>query len=358
MSETIQTPLEDYKFKARRIDYGSDSDNPAFQGMAEFVEENRRNMDIVTPEGGLDTEKKFEKSAYEILNLNYFKENIMYRQAIPSTIPDEYPTDELYRETLVMHTQHLISQIVKSENPPGTLFFLDKSARPVAWMVQKLWPLFVDDETHHIPEIKFIDIDINRLFGRDSEAPRPTPEEIYDWKPNKKQLTEIRAIYERGGKKLDRHPEQLGKAWVIDEVSVSNGSAMVSQQLLEKAFPGLKVESKIWMPTKKIKTSSGATVPTQLAPWYSKDFIEGRGVGETGSNSFLSGHGKHDILTEALRTDIDLLAKDIKEGKQSIRPIIGCYEINPETGEEDPTRPKYRVAKFVKGKRVLSEPIE
>lgn len=213
-----------------------------------------------------------------------------------------------------------------------------------------------------MPEIKFIQVDANEVFSLKKGAARPEREELYEWEPQKRQVDELRRIYQRDGKMVPKNPSKAKTAWVIDEVSVSGGTGIISQRLLEKAFPNLSVKAKVWMPISKVKSGGRGyenEKPDRLAPWYSHLFSQGRGVGETGENEFLSGHGSNDILTEALRTDIDLLARDIKEGHQSVRGFTGlnCYFKNPETGEEDLNRPRYKVSRIINNEREIKLPV-
>jgi hypothetical protein len=228
-------------------------------------------------------------------------------------------------------------------------------------MLRELYPLFANDPNQKLPEIKFLHIDVNRVFGLDPHGARPAPESIHEWEPTEQQVSDIKRIYERDGQPVPRHPSEASRAWVIDEVSVSGGTSEISRKLLENAFPNLEVVRKTWMPAGKQRSGKRgyeAEIPTQLAPWYNKDFTEGRGVGEPDDNQFLSSRTDIDVLSQALRTDVHLLAKDIAEGKQAVRPITGCYELDPVTGEENLSRPKYKIARFVNGERTITDPYQ
>ena len=79
------------------------------------------------------------------------------------------------RERYVYNTERLIGRIIAHET--DEVVFLDKSARPVAWMVRSLWPLLgIDEEGKHIPvpEMRFVNIDREQwqsIVGRSESGP-------------------------------------------------------------------------------------------------------------------------------------------------------------------------------------------
>jgi len=329
-------------------------DNPFYRRLVNYLQERRRTAHVIAASGRLDTSCKFEISFYEVLTLDYCIQNLEAQQGIPAPASQ---TDEEYRESLVMDVQRMIMGAVDTSSRPDLLFFLDKSSRPVAWLFRELWPLFAPPDAH-MPEIKFISIDANRLFGRVGDD-RPTEDEIYSWEPDPRQIEQLQGVYLRGRRKVPRHPDIFAAAWVIDEVSVSGGTVLMAGRLIKAAFPALEVSPKVWMASGRIVSGSRgaeAFMPANLAPWYSKHFPYGRGVGERGPSQFLSARGPRDPLSEARRTDVELLARDIARGRQSVRPLVGCFEIDPRTGREDLARPRYKVARFVKGRREVILP--
>ena len=330
------------------------SANPYFEKQAEWLERRRIEHGLLAADGTLDTGRKLACSFYEVLTLDYYRQNLSLLQGIPEA---SYQTDEEYRESLVLHTQRFIKALDRGDDRPDAGFFCDKSARPVAWLLLETWPLFRGDPRQPLPEIRFLNIDANQVFARHGDS-RPTDEEIYGWEPTREQVEDIRRIYSRV-RPGPRHPACWRRTWIIDEIAVSGGTLLMGKSLLQAAFPGMSVEGKVWMAVGKVQSGrrgAEAYLPAQLAPWYSKHFPQGKGVGGLGFNRFLSTRGEKDVLSEALRTDIRLLGADIVRARQSVRPIIGCCEKDPVTGEQDLSRPKYKIARFVGGRRVVKMP--
>ena len=170
----------------------SDDANPFYRSLADYVRRRRTTNGLLDEAGRLILPRKLERSIYEVLTLDYYLANLSDQQGIPEPA---YKTDEEYRESLVMHTQFMLSEIEKAARRPDLLFFLDKSSRPVAWLLRRVWPLFCTDACASLPEIRFLSIDANRMFGRVDDA-RPRDDEIYSWQPSRQQLEDIRRVYD------------------------------------------------------------------------------------------------------------------------------------------------------------------
>ncbi|GAC1370018.1 MAG: hypothetical protein NVSMB39_2440 [Candidatus Saccharimonadales bacterium] len=341
----------------------AESEPNYYQNIVNHLHKKRRENDLLNEAGNLDVQKKFATSNYEILSRDYYKINLYDEQGIPMP---SYETDEELREFYVLKTQQLIETIIEEKR--DIVFFLDKSARPVSWMVRELWPLFVDDPDQKMPAMKFLNIDANDIMNRSLDNARPTEEEIMKFHSSSDIDTEIQQVYEHtaGGdesRPVPQHPNEFQRALVVDEVSVTGATLTFAERMIQSAFPDLDVDSAHWMsgnvqPVGQTGYKSMST--TQLPPWYNKNFVEGRGIGESAQNSVLSEPyvgGPKEPISEALRTDIQLLAKDISAGRQAVRPLIGCYEIDPETGKEDMSKPKYKLARFDRNRnRIITPP--
>jgi hypothetical protein len=323
-----------------------------------YIQDERKNNHILDTDGSLDFDAKLNNSIYEILNQDYYRLNIHDLQGIEMPA---YGSNEELREFYVLQTQRLMDKIIDDEI--DVVYFLDKSARPVSWFIRELWPLFVDKDKHHLPEMKFINIDANAVMGRSAVDPqRPHELEEAEFHPSPSQIDNIRDIYtitNSDGVNIPvaRHPDEYKRGLIVDEVSVTGASMRLADRMLSESFPGTHFDTAHWVSANKKtqgRRGSESQIATQMPPWYSKHFVEGRGIGDPISNPFLSARVELDTLSEALRTDIQVLAADIKAGKQSVRPLIGCFETDAD-GNEDYARPKYRIAMFRDGKRYTVE---
>ena len=108
-------------------------------------------------------------------------------------------------------------EIMQKQELPDTVFFLDKSARPVAYMFGKLFPIYYPGEK--MPEIRFVNVggSGSRLYDTDSRPFTGNPEII-------------RQTY--GGRiKTD------GRIAIVDEYSHTGQASKHATEALNKAFP-------------------------------------------------------------------------------------------------------------------------
>ncbi len=246
-------------------------------------------------------------------------------------------TDEL-REKYVNLTDNLINRI--QEERPKHLIFLDKSARPVAWMLKELWPIFaVDDdgEVEQMPSINFIQIDREDWRG----LVKNEDSDIIDVDNLPDRLFEdLRSVFtdrvvptgEAGNEpsKFDN-----SKIMVVDEIRVSGDTLDIASEMLIRSFPTADVGKSWWMnPGEKIvpgQPSRNADIPV----WYDKDKNTGRGVNNrntTKSNRSPSRRQQRgglflstrldgpDPESRELREEFKHLASDIITHKLIVRP--------------------------------------
>lgn len=257
-----------------------------------------------------------------------------------------HKTDHQLRMEYLNLTDKLIYRIIqghevtdpntgeKSHEPYDTLIFLDKSARPVAWLLKAMWDKLAIDQDglkHSIPDIRFLNIDREQWVNKVD--------------PNGSGIMDIRAIDESiiwslrsifvepkhkdkvTGPYLETAPSALDNSnvMVIDEVRSSGKTLDIAKKFLRRAFPSARVDGTYWMGSiveKRIKTGarsySTATGNADLPVWYNEDSVYGRGVGDRSPKSedsanttqrlggwFLSTRLKNaDPLSTQLRTEI------------------------------------------------------
>ncbi len=175
-------------------------------------------------------------------------------------------TDSLIQEMATQHTDVAI--------------FLDKSARPVAWMVSELWdtlgPKLADGSTPPPPEIKFLNIDREQwgvILGRSEDqgiSIELLPQERVD---------ELRAVFKPILPQDSADTMLTGKkVMLVDEIRVSGDTLEMAHKILARAFPDAEdIQSHYWMNGKvKIDPKSGSRYNSEIPVWYSDREVTGR----------------------------------------------------------------------------------
>ena len=242
--------------------------------------------------------------------------------------PDEYPVlkDQTHKvlkdksivneyininENIINYVQDtalLISVIdgsVNSDSPYDHVVYLDKSARPVSWLVNMFWKDFAitDDEGNPVrrPQHSYINIDRAPWFRNvgidvtDDGRQRADGELATYWdfmnhlcNLDKRHLAAIRALYIKGGiEKEDidsvmAQPTILDgkRVLIVDEVSRTGSTLKIAVKLFQLAFPDAMVESAyFWHPHESALVMGNEQVLTSLPVWYDPNTITGRGIG-------------------------------------------------------------------------------
>jgi len=184
--------------------------------------------------------------------------------------------------------------------------YLDKSARPVSWLVNMFWDEFAGVDNDGIiprrPKHSYINIDRSPWFrnvginvsddGRQkANGELATYKDFMDHISNltDRHLAEIRALYIDGGiEKEDfewimNSPTILDgkRILVIDEVSRTGSTLNIATHLFKLAFP--KAErvdgTYFWHPDEPALMLGDENVLTSLPVWYDPHTLIGRGIG-------------------------------------------------------------------------------
>lgn len=211
-------------------------------------------------------------------------------------------------ETLGLMVGRTADTIAKiSGETDGTPFdhviYLDKSARPVSWLVDEFWKDFADSEK---PSESFLAIDrrawlprmdikllaneyIEEASGATHVAgPSDIDEHFKKIENNKELLARIRALYIEGG--IDTEdPETIlntptvldGKnLLIVDEVQRSGSTLYIAQRLLKAAIPELnKVEGHVFWSDTSRPLDNGEKQMGLTPVWYPQDHSDWRGRG-------------------------------------------------------------------------------
>lgn len=157
---------------------------------------------------GLETDAKAEAfPRYAQIKRNYQEEQFL--------TPDELvaQTDQFMKQ---------FEQLILENRLPDTLFFLDKSARPVAYMFRKLFPAYYPNVK--IPNIRYINVGGSGSHMYEKEA-RPftgKPDVIKRW--------------------YGSHLDQNGTIMVVDEYTHTGEALNHAAAVLSQAFPSAVIE--------------------------------------------------------------------------------------------------------------------
>lgn len=178
---------------------------------------------------------------------------------------------------------------------PDVVIYLDKSARPVSWLVQKFWPDMADKKAVK-PRTKFINIDRDDQIWRDIESAEegdPTSKTYrFDRIPKDKVLA-LRALFYRGelsesnwkNEVMDDKKSDLANKniLIIDEVKFKGQTMKLAQGILKLAFPNSNVTGVYFWDSQPhaVFVGSGSQCEMQMTSvpaWYDKKDSFGRGV--------------------------------------------------------------------------------
>lgn len=247
-------------------------------------------------------------------------------------------SDPELRMNYVAYTENLIQQAV--EDKIDDVVFLDKSARPVAWLMKGLWPMLgIDDEGNKVnmPSIRYVNIDREQwgpVVGRSEDKvggidlSRVHPSVIAD----------LRAVFASPSKGNTREDTTLfdnKNVMIVDEVMSSGDTLRIADGLFSRAFPDAKISSRYWMPIKYKTTRGGNRMNADLPLWYSDYDQHGRLVAdrhikasEQSSNS-RQRHGAMFLSTRfpypdqkgiELRQEMKQLAEEVEDGVMPVLP--------------------------------------
>lgn len=245
-------------------------------------------------------------------------------------------------ENYLRYTDKLIGTIDGSINgtmPFDAVIYLDKSARPVAWMVNELWedlarvPGTDFDENIIPPKPKTYFLNIDREQWLPTVDPGHTGKFNIDAIPEET-LKGLRAIYEPGNDS-DNTILDGKRILIVDEVNVTGTTLAISKAILQKAIPDGTFETAHWMNPGVYTNKSGVSTNGDLPVWYKSHDPTGRGVGDRDLNIsnnsksraqrlgkwFLStALGFVDQKSVQLRAEIKKMAQEMRDGKILFTP--------------------------------------
>lgn len=243
-------------------------------------------------------------------------QKVLYRRG-KHLVNEAYVWDDAYiREQYIRETDEFIGRIDGSITEPGsgdirderiaegeprvpdTVIYLDKSARPVSWLVDTFWEQMAD-ETAEKPAAEYLNIDRanwftylgypveeaeNRLGRKDFDIEKVSPERI----------AALRAYFAEGTISEDNWQEEVWNmptrldgqhVMIVDEVMSKGGTLFMAVELLRRAIPEATFDGTYFWHTSRISidgiNSDADSLQMQTAPiWYDKVNDKGRGVGD------------------------------------------------------------------------------
>lgn len=190
---------------------------------------------------------------------------------------------------------------------PDHVIYLDKSARPVSWLVNTFWKDFSEAER---PSHSYLNVDRLPWFRRagiemdaggymmneDGSKRRPTAD---DFMAHAQEIPDevflrVRALFVPGGVETD-DLEQIRKMptilngknlLIVDEVADTGATLEIAKYILNRAIPEIRSTQGDYFWEKDIKVHDGQRQQRSVPVWYSHDTSEGRGVGDVNEPFF------------------------------------------------------------------------
>ena len=193
--------------------------------------------------------------------------------------PKEYKyeilSDNETRTKYVNLTEKLIANTI--DRGDDYLVFLDKSARPVAWLMRDLWPtLGIDDggDPIQMPEIRFANIDREQwadVIGRSEDEDGGAG----IMGVSQERINQLHNTFEL----TSSHDDEKTKVHIVDEVMASGDTLRMAMGLFGRAFPEAQINGSHWMTPETKTLSKGARINADQPIWYDSEEIKGRLVG-------------------------------------------------------------------------------
>lgn len=186
-------------------------------------------------------------------------ESYDYRVLTPEPHHTQLRTNEQLHEKYLYMLSTLVDDLVGDPATRcDTLVFLDKSARPLAWMMRTFWDEIAPQEreegsgtlkTIPMPDMKFINID--RLQWRADPNQEMTEGGIKEITPS--DIEGLRDIFKKGNKSL----LDGKKIAIIDEQSESGDTLKIADRLFSQAFPASDIKTTAWINHPSTQDNSG-----------------------------------------------------------------------------------------------------
>lgn len=207
----------------------------------------------------------------------------------------------------------------RSLQVPDSIIYLDKSARPVAWMMDAFWNQIAADGVDQ-PDKEFLNIDRLDWFSRTGAEIKDNDTEMgpadFDIrKVSQESIDRLRAYFTEGELTEDGWQDEVwslptrldGKnVLIMDEVINQGATLAIAQQVLKRAIPEAVISADVFWhrPGRtSVNPKSGKSQLQSSPVWYDKESSWGRGIGDT-SQSYYDRIYEQEPTQENLRNKI------------------------------------------------------
>lgn len=267
-----------------------------------------------------------------------------------------WKTDDQLKTEYVQLTDSLINRMlgglvtydteVEKAKPFDFVVWLDKSARPLAWLTKELWPILASDRDGNLPkmpEFKFVNIDRNQ-WTTEVDPENIGSTDVSNISPTI--IRSLRSIFlknpndKKNGliEEIDEAPTIFdGKSiLIVDEVRSSGKTLNYAESFFRRAFPDSVVDGAYWM-SRMHRTKEGSEGNADIPVWYSDKTSAGRGIGNRNIDLSLKSKNRtqrlgarflstalqeDDPLSVRLRLEFKQLANDVRSHKVLVNPSI------------------------------------
>lgn len=241
-------------------------------------------------------------------------------------------TRELQR-MYVRNTDKLIGRVVEDDIDHAV--FLDKSARPISWMMRELWDELAsseDGETPSMPETSFLNIDREQwrdvMGGREEGSGRIDVSRV-----DQSVIDSLRRIFltnPETDQPVQEAPTVLDgkRVMIVDEVKFSGDTGEIARRLLQRAIPEADMQYEYhWM----IGKNTDVYPDWEALPiWYSDKVESGRWINDRSRETSLASPSRVqregwmflstpqeevDTKSKQLREECAALARDYASGR-------------------------------------------
>ena len=236
---------------------------------------------------------------------------------LDQVVPNE--SGEQLRARYVGYTKKLIDQITDFD--ADYVLYLDKSARPVSWMVNELWHDLAPDKPRPATKYANIDrLDWREIVGSDEVGVVDVQE------AGQEAIQSLRNIFS------DPDSPGLGlfdgkRVMIVDEVKASGDTLRIAEEFIKAAFPSAEVKGAWWMISDRRLANGHKEVPV----WYNEDTPYGRGVDNKNvAKSFLSPSSRQQDGYRFLSTPFGSLTEQDGQTKINYEQDAGSNRLRTE----------------------------
>ena len=255
-----------------------------------------------------------------------------------------FKTDAELREQYLRLTDTLIGVIdgtIDGTEPYDAVIYLDKSARPVSWLVNELWDDLAREQGTEFTEHKVPKRPQTLFLNIDREQWLPTVDPMRSGAIDVNAIPEstidqLREIYRpKPGSEETRLDGK--RVLIVDEVSVTGSTLSIAQKILERALPNTEFGTTHWMSPGTYQAKDGTRRNNDIPVWYKSHDPTGRGVDnrdvvkslnsksriqKIGMYFLSTAFAKIDPNSVQLRAEVKQLAKDLRDKKILFTPSI------------------------------------